>query len=303
MPAPSSRDADLHLAVRSSRGGDVDVRAVGRELRCIRQQIADHLREPDHVAVDLQRLRRRIDRHRLPPCGDHRPRGLERALDDILCDQALPLQLDLVAGDARDVQQVVDEAREMRGLPLQDAAHLPDGRRLVGARAKNRRDVEDRRERIAQLVRQHREELVLAPVRLQQQRLAVEELAMRDLQAVQDLDQRRADEHEERDVGQPAERIAPAEVRLELHRAQDRAGQRDQPGRTAAAQVASHEDRQHERQQRTVPADEGRELRRARRPCRRAGRLPGHSEARPARPAAVGRPTIPGRGRIALPCI
>ena len=82
-------------------------------------------------------------------------------------------------------------------------------------RAENRRDVEDRCQRIAQLVREHGQELVLAPVRLQQPRLAVEELAMRDLQVVQELDQRRADQDEERDVGQPAERVAPAEVVLE----------------------------------------------------------------------------------------
>jgi hypothetical protein len=170
------------------------------------------------------------------------------------------VQLDLVPSDARDIEQVVDQPRQVRCLPLQDAAHLPDGRRLVRPGAKNRRDVEDRGERIAQLVRQHGEKLVLAPVRCQQQGLAVEELAMRDLQAVQELDQGRAHEHEERHVGEPADGIAPAEVGLELQGAQDRAGQRDQPGRTAAAEVAGQQDRQHEGQQWTVPPDERREL-------------------------------------------
>ena len=74
-------------------------------------------------------------------------------------------------------------------------------------------------------MREHGEEFVLAPVRLQQPRLAVEELAMRDLQVVQQLDQRRADQDEERDVRQPAERVAPAEVILEQRRTEDRARQ------------------------------------------------------------------------------
>jgi hypothetical protein len=92
-------------------------------------------------------------------------------------------------------------------------------------------------------VREHGEEFVLAPVRLQQPRLAVEELAIGNLQVVQQLDQRCADEHEERDVRQPAERVAPAEVILEQRRTQDRAPQDDQPGGPAAAQVGRDHDR------------------------------------------------------------
>ncbi|HKW82276.1 MAG TPA: hypothetical protein VJN68_00875, partial [Burkholderiaceae bacterium] len=149
----------------------------------------------------------------------------------------------------------------MRSLTHQHAAQLPHGRRLVGLAAENRRDVEDRGERIAQLVREHGQKLVLAPVRLQQARLAVEELAVRDLQVVQQLDQRRAHQDEECDVRDPAERIVPAEVFLEEQGAEHRAGQRDQPGGPPAAEVAGHQDRQNESEQRAVPADQRDQLR------------------------------------------
>ena len=71
---------------------------------------------------------------------------------------------------------------------------------------------------------------------------------MRDLQVVQELDQRRADQDEERDVRQPAERVAPAEVVLEQPGTEHRARECDEPGGSAAAQVAGRHDRQDERQ-------------------------------------------------------
>ncbi len=133
-------------------------------------------------------------------------------LDDFLHDQALHLQLDLAARNAGDIEQIVDQAREMRGLPLQHSAHMAHRGRLIRPAAENRRDVEDRCQRVAQLVRKHREEFVLAPVGLQQPRLALQKLAMRDLQVMQELDERGTDQHEERDVRQPADRVAPGEV-------------------------------------------------------------------------------------------
>jgi len=79
---------------------------------------------------------------------------------------------------------------------------------------------------------------------------------MRDLQVVQQLDQRGADQDEEGDVRDPAERVAPAEVILKKQRTEHRAGQRNQPGRAPAAQIAGRQDRKDERQQRAVPADQ-----------------------------------------------
>ena len=74
--------------------------------------------------------------------------------------------------DARDVEQVVDQAHQVPHLPLHrlHGALDPLRPRLRprpdGAQKVQRAD--DGRERVAQLVRQQREELVLAPIGLGQ---------------------------------------------------------------------------------------------------------------------------------------
>src|SRR4051812_7996011 len=70
----------------------------------------------------------------------------------------LAAQLDMATRDARDVEQVVDQASEVARVSLDDLA-------LVGDRRMMREQFDggqDRRERIAQLVPQHREEAVLS---------------------------------------------------------------------------------------------------------------------------------------------
>ena len=86
-------------------------------------------------------------------------------LDDLAELDGLAVQRDLALRDARHVEQIVDEAGEVRDLPLDDLAHPGDARVVRRHLVEHLRGRDDRRERIAQLVRQHREELVLAPVR------------------------------------------------------------------------------------------------------------------------------------------
>ena len=72
---------------------------------------------------------------------------------------------DLALVDARHVEQVVDEPRQLVDLALGDV-HGPGQLGLVRRDLADHLDrVADRRQRVAQLVREHREELVLAPVR------------------------------------------------------------------------------------------------------------------------------------------
>ena len=72
------------------------------------------------------------------------------------------MQLELAAGDARDVQQVVDQLLEMRRLPADDPA-LPLEPDVV-APLHQLHGRHDGRKRIAQLVPQHGQELVLAAI-------------------------------------------------------------------------------------------------------------------------------------------
>ena len=77
----------------------------------------------------------------------------------------LAAQLDLAACDARHVQQVVDQPHQVVDLALDD---LLLARRLVGSPRSLIRPQrgDDRRQRVAQFVAEHRQELVLHPARL-----------------------------------------------------------------------------------------------------------------------------------------
>ena len=77
---------------------------------------------------------------------------------------ALALELDLAARDARDVEQIVDEARAGAATWR---SMTPRSRASASPRSSHQLERgEDRRERVAQLVAEHREELVLRAVRL-----------------------------------------------------------------------------------------------------------------------------------------
>ncbi len=80
-------------------------------------------------------------------------------------DRCAP-DVDHAARDARDLEQVVDEPHQVAHLPLHRGPDPLDG--LPDRRADSRSSCsrrEERRERIAQLVRERRQELVLALVR------------------------------------------------------------------------------------------------------------------------------------------
>ena len=87
---------------------------------------------------------------------DRRPRRVAQI------DRSLP-QHDAAARDARDVEQVVEQPRHVVGLARDDRARLAAG--VVGPLrvVEHAGGAEDRGQRIAQLVRQHRQELLAPP--------------------------------------------------------------------------------------------------------------------------------------------
>ena len=100
--------------------------------------------------------------------SEQRLHGLDRLRDDRTEVLRGPVQGDLAQRDARDVQQVIDQVRELRGLPGDDVARPHD--RIV-ARFPQPHDLDghrDRRQRVAQLVGQHGQEFVLAAIDLPQ---------------------------------------------------------------------------------------------------------------------------------------
>ena len=79
-----------------------------------------------------------------------------------------PPQLDAALCDPRDIEQVVDQPRQMRDLALHEVHRLFHLWIVGQLSGQDLACVADRRERISQLVREHRQELILAPVRLLQ---------------------------------------------------------------------------------------------------------------------------------------
>ena len=140
--------------------------ATGRELGGVAEQVPEDLREPGRVA--LHRNGRERELH-----DELEPRQLERkavVLDRVAHEhreiERHTAELDAAARDARDVEEIVDEAREVPELARH---HLARARRAGGVVRRTGEKVQrvpDGRERVAQLVREGAEELVLAPVRL-----------------------------------------------------------------------------------------------------------------------------------------
>ena len=163
-----ARRANGHHAVRR--------RVLGR----VGQEIRDHLAQARRVAVDAKAVPRHVHSQRVVALLEQRAGHLDRFRDHLGHLDDLGLQLDAAAGDAGDVEQVVHQAREVVDLPLDDRAFALRSRLAAQLHQLQRR--QDRRQRIAQLVSEHREELVLGPVRaLRGHAQAVDLLARRHL--------------------------------------------------------------------------------------------------------------------------
>jgi len=171
-------DADHRLpALDGSAQAD---RALRLGIACrVVQQVAEHLRQACRVGVEHGGLGRQDHRQPVAGGGDVRAAGLERHVDHALERDALLAQREAAARDAADVEQVVDQARELVDLPVDHLAapgHLWIELVLL---AEDGDGVADRRQRIAQLVREHGEEIVLAPLGFAQRLLG--ELAVVDI--------------------------------------------------------------------------------------------------------------------------
>ena len=96
----------------------------GVYLMALVQEVADHLLEPHRVAVDDDRLgRRRRARGRCLRAGRDVPRARQAALDHVAqVDRARRCRMILPRGHPRDVEQVVDQPRQVADLALDDLA-------------------------------------------------------------------------------------------------------------------------------------------------------------------------------------
>src|SRR5919204_405601 len=72
-------------------------------------------------------------------------------------------KLDFPRGNAADVEEIVAQPYQVDQLPLHHLAHLADRLRAVPLHFQNLKGVPDRRQRVAQFVGQHGQELVFVP--------------------------------------------------------------------------------------------------------------------------------------------
>src|ERR1700716_2145821 len=131
----------------------------------VAEDVAEGLRETQRVSIDSERCSGNFAGEFVTARLYQRLHGLHGARDQHGELGRLLGQVDSAARDARHIEQVVDQAREMRELPLD---HVPRPAQLwIGNRlhAHELHCIENRRQRIAQLVREHREKLVLVAVR------------------------------------------------------------------------------------------------------------------------------------------
>jgi hypothetical protein len=132
------------------------------------EQVRDHLRQPHGIAVERGRRPRQVDVEPVPALVDQRPRHLHGHLDDRVELHRLRADLELATRDARHVEQVVEQRAHVAHLALDHATCPVDLGRAGLRRPEQGGGVADRRERVAQLVRERGDEAVLLAVGLAQ---------------------------------------------------------------------------------------------------------------------------------------
>src|SRR5438309_5315885 len=132
------------------------------------QQIGEDLREPGGIGEEHHGLGRQIERNPVAALVDERARALDRLLDHGAQEERLLAKLDLPAGDARDVEEIVDQPRHVLDLSLDDLAGPRHAALLALVDAHDPQRGRHRCERIPELVAEHREKLILAPIDLRE---------------------------------------------------------------------------------------------------------------------------------------
>src|SRR5436190_1332398 len=160
-------DGDDGLAV-GAREPHEDAAAPGGELDGVREEVPHDLLEASRIALD--RLRSELEDALHPDLlrlgvGTHR---VERRLGDGREIDRPGIEDELPGRDARHVQELLDQLRLRDRAPLDRLDPARGPLRVELAAAQQARPHANRAERRAQLVRQHRHELVLQPVGLAQ---------------------------------------------------------------------------------------------------------------------------------------
>ena len=128
------------------------------------QQVHHNLLKPRRIRMQPKWFGCQRDCQRVPPLGNQRLRGFHRPFDDAGHGNVLKAKLDLSGGDARDFEQIINQACQLPGLAFNDLAGLALRRVFILLQAQQMNRVGNRRQRVAQFMAEHGQKLVLAPV-------------------------------------------------------------------------------------------------------------------------------------------
>ena len=157
--------ADLDQHVRALvHGGDLDTPARLGVLHRVQDQVLEDLLQSNPVCHHRQRLGGQADHHLMAADLERALAGFERVANFGGDVDGLAAQFDDAAGDARDVQEILDQPRHLRHLPVHGLEQGLGALRLDRVDAQHMKCGAHRRERIAQFVGERGEELVLPPV-------------------------------------------------------------------------------------------------------------------------------------------
>ncbi len=140
---------------------DAERAAPAGVLGGVDQQVRHHLLETDGVGVDPDRLGSDVDLEDVPALLDHRPRRLDRPGHDRPDGDPFGTEPDAAPLDPREIEQVVDQHGQVRGLSVDDLER-PVEHGFAPRLAAEPDGVADRGQWVAQLVSQHGQELVRA---------------------------------------------------------------------------------------------------------------------------------------------
>ena len=96
------------------------------------------------------------------PGVNQRTAHLDGQRDHVLEVNPFHLEVDLAVGHARDVEQVVNQPGQLLDLTLDHLGHLPNRGIRPALQAEDLHGIANWGQRVAQLVSQHRQELILA---------------------------------------------------------------------------------------------------------------------------------------------
>ncbi len=157
---PYGQDGFVALSCQGDRNSASRLGVLGGVI----QQIRDDLLQAGRVSLEPHGVGTH-SRFELMSAGLHqRPTCLDGLRDDLVEVHRLLAKLDPPAGDPREVEEIFHEAGHMLDLSAGDVQRLGGQIRRDGRRADDLQRMRQRGQGIAELVTEHREELILAAI-------------------------------------------------------------------------------------------------------------------------------------------